>query len=56
MKTFKVRVTETLNREVEVEAKDINDAENKVSEMYRNEEIVLDSEDFDGDPQFVVCE
>lgn len=56
MQTFKVRVTERLTREVEVEAEDISDAENKVSEMYNNEEIVLDSNDFDGDPQFEVCE
>ena len=43
---FTVEITETLQRQVEVEARNPDEAEDKVREMYRNEEIVLDSEDY----------
>lgn len=46
MKTFKIEVQEFLSRIVEIEAKNIDEAISKVTEMYQNEEIVLDSEDF----------
>lgn len=48
----RVEVIETLSRVVTVDVPDTTDAENIaisiVSKMYRNEEIVLDSEDYAG--------
>jgi hypothetical protein len=46
METFKIEVQEFLSRIVEIEAKNIDEAISKVKDMYQNEEIVLDSEDF----------
>ena len=43
--TYKVTVTETLQRTITVNAEDELDAVQKVQDMYNNEEIVLDSED-----------
>lgn len=45
MKKFTVEITETLQRQIEVEAVDENEAISKVEEMYRDEEVVLDSGD-----------
>ena len=52
-KKFTVEITETLQRQVEVEAEDAFEAEEIVREMYRNEEIVLDAEDYI-DTEFLV--
>lgn len=46
MKTFYISVTETLNRIVEVHAKDDYEAIHKVSDAYYNDEIELDSNDY----------
>ena len=46
MDTFKIEVQEVLSRIIEIEAKNIDEAISKVKDMYQNEEIVLDSEDF----------
>lgn len=46
MKKFTVEITETLQRQIEVEAADENEAISKVEDMYRNEEVVLDSGDY----------
>lgn len=46
MKKFDVEIVETLARTITVEAKDEIDARSLVEEMYRGEEIVLDSDDF----------
>lgn len=46
MKKFTVEITETLQRQIEVEAADENEAISKAEEMYRNEEVVLDSGDY----------
>ena len=43
---FKLEITECLQKVIEVEAKTKEEAYNKVSRMYRNGEIVLDSNDF----------
>ena len=43
--TYKVTVTETLQRTITVNAEDELDAVQKVQDMYNNGEIVLDSED-----------
>jgi len=48
MTIHKVHVTETLNREVEVEADNMQDAIEKVQQQYKNEEIVLDYSDHIG--------
>lgn len=50
---YKVKVEETLSRIIEVEAKDKEEAEEKVVEMYMNEDIVLDSSDFQGVEYYV---
>lgn len=47
-KKFTVEVTETLQRQVEVEASDEKEALNKVMDMYADEEIVLGYLDFVG--------
>lgn len=43
---FKVTITETLRRTVEVEANDPGDAEQMVSDGWHNSKYILDSEDF----------
>ena len=45
-KKFTVEVTETLQRQVEVEADNEQEALQKAKELYRDEEIVLDWTDF----------
>ena len=46
MKTYRVVVTETLQRTVYIDAKSAEEALDKVQEMYDNEEIVLDWGDY----------
>jgi len=46
--TFKVEITETLSRVVEVESSTAQDAEEIVRKMWRQEEVVLDADDFVG--------
>ncbi|MFZ4797312.1 MAG: DpnD/PcfM family protein [Bacteroidia bacterium] len=46
MKTFKIEIQEFLSNIVEIEAENISDAISKVKELHRNEEIVLDSDDY----------
>jgi len=46
MKTFKIEIQEFLSRIVEVRANSTDEAISKVRDMYRKEEIVLDSEDY----------
>ena len=48
MGIFKTEITEILQRTIEVEAENEGEALRKVKEMYKNEEIVLDSSDFVG--------
>ena len=50
---YKVNVEELLSRIVEVEAESEEEAENKVREMYMNEDIVLDASDFQSVEYFV---
>ena len=50
---YKVNVEELLSRIVEVEAKNEEEAEEKVREMYMNEDIVLDASDFQSVEYFV---
>ena len=46
MKTFYISVTETLKRTVEVNATDVCEAIQKVSDAYYDGQVVLDSEDY----------
>ncbi len=46
MTKYKIKVTEILQKEIEIEADNLDKAIEKVEEMYDNSEIVLDSEDF----------
>lgn len=43
---YKVEITEYLQKTIEVDAKDKNEAYYKVKQMYDNEEIVLSADDF----------
>ena len=49
MKKYKVVIEEVLVKEVDIEASSTDEAYEKVSEMYYNEELVLDDSDFDSD-------
>jgi len=46
METFKIEIQEFLSRIIEVEAETKDEAISKVRELYRKEEIVLDSDDY----------
>ena len=46
MKTYKVKITETLEKEVVVEAEDREEAEQIVCTEYHNEKYVLDADNF----------
>lgn len=46
MNKYSVEITETLQRTVEVEAENATEAYKKVNAMYRDADIVLDSDDF----------
>ena len=46
MSKYKIEITETLQKVVEVEAASEREAEQKVKEMYKSEEVVLDYKDF----------
>ena len=50
---YKVNVEELLSRIVEVEAKNEEEEEEKVREMYMNEDIVLDASDFQSVEYFI---
>lgn len=46
MATFKIEIQEFLSRIIEIEAETKDEAVSKVRELYRKEEIVLDSNDY----------
>ncbi|GIV27270.1 MAG: hypothetical protein KatS3mg027_1084 [Bacteroidia bacterium] len=46
MKTFKIEIKEVLSRIIEIKANSLDEAITKTREMYRNEEIILDSSDY----------
>lgn len=50
-KTYEVRISEELARIIEVEAEDANEAYDKVCQMWKDCEIVLDADDFVGAPE-----
>lgn len=45
-KTFHIEIVETLSQIVEIVAEDEQTALLKAQQLYRNEEVVLDSEDY----------
>ena len=49
---FDVKIEEILSRIVVIEAEDMDSAERIAEEMYKNEEIVLDYSDLQGDATF----
>ena len=48
MNTYKIEIQETLSRVIEMEASSPEEAIDKVREMYRDEEVVLDAYDYVG--------
>ncbi|MGY6523518.1 MAG: DpnD/PcfM family protein [Mongoliitalea sp.] len=46
METFKIEVKETLSRIIEIEANSNEEALLKIEDLYKNQEIVLDADDF----------
>lgn len=46
---YKIEVQEILLRTIEIESSTAKSAREKVEEMYRNQEIVLDGNDFKGE-------
>lgn len=48
MKIYKIEIEEVLQKVVEVEADSVDEAIDKVHNAYRNEEYVLDYNDFKG--------
>lgn len=46
MKTFEIEITETLQVVQEVEAKNYDEAFELINNKYKNEEIILNSEDY----------
>ena len=43
---FSIEIIETLSKTVEIEAKDVEQALSKAQEMYRNEQVVLGSNNY----------
>ena len=56
MKKYRVSFKETLERIVIVEAETEEEAQDIAEDMYYNEEVVLDSGDFQGTKIDVLCE
>ncbi|QFR50216.1 hypothetical protein FJR48_10935 [Sulfurimonas lithotrophica] len=46
---YEINITEVLSKTITVEASSEEEAVNIVSDMYNNEDIVLDYSDFNGD-------
>ena len=46
MKKYKVEITEILQRTIEIEANSEIEAETKVKQMYDEQEIILDYQDY----------
>lgn len=46
MPTYKIEITETLQRQIEVEASSKEEALKKIKEQYQNQEIVVNENDY----------
>lgn len=53
---YNVEIVETLREVVEVDAKDEEDAMDKVGRMYYNSDIILGADNFDNDVVFNLLE
>lgn len=53
---YKIEILETLRRVVEVDAKNEEEAMNRVGRMYYNSDIVLGADDFDNEVVFNLLE
>lgn len=53
---YEIEILETLRRTVEVDAKDEEEAMDKVGRMYYNSDIVLGADDFDNKVVFNLLE
>ena len=53
---YKIEILETLRRIVEVDAKDEEEAMDRVGRMYYNSDIVLGADDFDNEVVFNLLE
>lgn len=47
-KTYKIEIEETLQKVVEIQANSLDEAINIAQERYRNEEYILNEDDFKG--------
>lgn len=47
-KTYKIKIEETLQKVVEIQANSLNEAINIAQEKYRNEEYILNEDDYKG--------
>ena len=45
MNTYKIQITETLSRVIEIQASDLDEALHTVEDDYKREAIVLDADD-----------
>lgn len=52
METYKIRIVEILEKDVDIEAENNDAAIDKAKEMYKKEEIILDESDFIGEADF----
>ena len=46
MENYRIEITEILKKEIEIEAENIDNSIQIITEKYKSEEIVLDSSDF----------
>ncbi|MDO8351054.1 MAG: DpnD/PcfM family protein [Gallionella sp.] len=46
MKTFEIKIKETLSKIIEIEANSIENAIEKATLLYKHEEIILSSDDY----------
>lgn len=53
---YKIAILETLRRVVEIDAKDEEEAMDRVGRMYYNSDIVLGADDFDNEVVFNLLE
>ena len=54
MKNFQIEIKEELNRIIYIKAESSNDALEKAAYLYKNEDIVLDADDFTGEAEISI--
>lgn len=53
MKTYEIKIQEVLSRRVEVQAESEEEALQQVADAYSNQEIILCSDDYDGEVEII---